>query len=141
MLVQEVMTRDVVTVDVESTLREAAEAMLTANVGSVVVTVDGAPAGIVTEYDTTWAGYETDHAFGEIPVRHVASRPLKTISPGATLHRAADRMQRQNVKRLVVADGTELVGIVTMTDIVHHHSDFVKASRALDERRDEWTSK
>lgn len=141
MLVREVMSHDVVTVDVDGSLRDAAHAMLSNRVGSVVVTVDGNPAGIVTEYDLTWAGYKSDRPFGEIPVRKVASQPLKTIQPGATLHRAADQMQRENVKRLVVADGTELVGIVTMTDIVHHHSEFLKASRELDAHRAEWTSK
>jgi len=140
MLVREVMSRDVVTVDVEASLRDAAAVMLSNDVGSAVVTVDDAPAGIVTEYDMTWAGYRADRPFSEIPVRKVASRPLKTIAPGATLHRAADRMQRQNVKRLVVADGTELEGIVTMTDLVHHHSEFLQAARELDAKRDERTT-
>lgn len=141
MLVREVMSRDVVTVDVEASLREAAGVMLSNDVGSAVVTVDDSPAGIVSEYDMTWAGYKADRPFSEIPVRKVASRPLKTIAPGATLHKVADQMQRQNVKRLVVADGTDLVGIVTMTDLVHHHSEFLKASRELDAKREDWTTR
>lgn len=141
MLVREVMSRDVVTVDIDGTLRDVAHELLSNRVGSLVVTVDGNPSGIVTEYDLTWAGYKADRGFSEIPVRKVASQPLKTIQPGATLHKAADQMQRENVKRLVVAEGTELRGIVTMTDIVHHHSDFIASSRELDKKREKWTSR
>lgn len=138
---REVMSRDVVTVDVDETLRVAAHELLSNNVGSAIVTVDGNPAGIVTEYDALWAGYKTDRPFSEIPVRKVASQPLKTIRPGATLHAAAERMERENVKRLVVADGTDPVGIVTMTDLVHHHSDLLSVSQDLESKREEWTSK
>jgi CBS domain-containing protein len=141
MLVEDVLSRDVVTVDVDATLHEAAHEMLSNNVGSAVVTVDATPAGIVTEYDVTWAGYKADRPFSEIPVRKVASQPLETIQPSATLHTAADRMQSANVKRLVVAEGTELVGIVTMTDIVHHHSDLLSVSRSIAQQREAWTSK
>lgn len=141
MQVREVMSRDVVTVDVDATLHDAARRMLEQDVGSVVVTVEGNPAGIVTEYDCTWAGFKADRAFSEIPIRKVASQPLKTVQPGATLHRVADVMERENVKRLVVAEGTDLQGIVTMTDIVHHHSEFLRVSRELDAKREEWTSK
>lgn len=141
MQVRDVMSQDVVCIDVDADLRDAAHELLANNVGSVVVTVDDAPAGIVTEYDLTWAGYRADQPFSEIPVRKVASQPLKTIGPGATLHKAADQMQQENVKRLVVAEGTELVGIVTMTDLVYHHSDLLRVSRDLDRQRESWTSK
>lgn len=141
MQVREVMSREVVSVDVDTSLRDAAEAMLSNRVGSVVVTVDENPAGILTEFDVVWAGFKVDRPFSEIPVRKVASRPLKTIRPAATLRAAAEQMKRQNVTHLVVSEGASMEGIVTMTDFVHHHSEFAKDARELEAKRDEWTSR
>lgn len=135
MQVQEVMSRDVVTIDIRGTLREVTRELLANDVGSVVVTVDDMPAGIVTEHDLAWAGYETDEPFSRITVEEVVSRPIKSIGPKATLHEAADIMQDENVRRLVVVDGTELLGVVSMTDLVHQHGRFLSAARNLDAQR------
>lgn len=73
MLVEDVMETDLVTCDAGETLRDAVRRMLDRHVGSVIVTVDGDPAGILTETDALAAGYVADRRFGEIPVREVAS--------------------------------------------------------------------
>lgn len=61
MLVQELMTTDVVTCDADATLRQAVGLLLEHGVGSVILTSDeGNPTGIITETDALRAGYETD---------------------------------------------------------------------------------
>lgn len=135
------MATTVVSVPADASLHEAAERMLDANVGSVVVTSDGDPAGILTEYDFVAAGHEhDDRPFAEIPVYAAASRPLETVEPSASADRAARRMHEAGVSHLPVADGLDLVGIVTTTDLVavRHELDD-DAERALRERAD-WTT-
>jgi CBS domain-containing protein len=139
--VKDVMTTAVVSVPADASLHEAAGRMLDAGVGSVVVTSDGDPAGILTEYDFVAAGHEhADRSFTEIPVYAAASRPLDTVEPTATVDRVAHQMHEAGVSHLPVADGLDLVGIVTTTDLVDVRDELDDdAERALRERAD-WTT-
>jgi len=65
--------------------------MLRERVGSVVVTRDANPAGILTETDALKAGYLSERPFAEVPVSKAASGPLVTVSPGATVRKAVRR--------------------------------------------------
>ncbi|WP_232702904.1 CBS domain-containing protein [Halobacterium wangiae] len=139
MQVADAMTNEVVTVAAEASLHAAAGRMLTEGVGSVVVTREGNPAGILTEADFVAAGHEHDRPFGEIPVYAAASSPLVTIGPTATLRAAAAKMSEERIKRLPVAEGIDLVGIVTATDLLAAQGDLDAESRRYLREREEWT--
>ena len=49
------------------------------------------------------------------------SRRVISVSPSANVSDAADLMANSNIKRLPIVDGSKLVGIVTMTDVLAHH--------------------
>ncbi|UIP01383.1 CBS domain-containing protein (plasmid) [Halobaculum sp. CBA1158] len=140
MLVREVMTREVVTCDADETIATAAKRMLDEGIGSVLVTTGGDPVAIVTETDVLRAGAITGEPLGEIPIRPVASHPLITVAESATVRTAVARMVERDVKKLPVVDGTDLVGILTRSDIVAHHSDFIKEAHQLDAMSDRWES-
>ncbi len=139
MLVESLMTTDVVTVRGDGTLRDAAERLLDEEVGSVIVVDgDGNPSGIVTETDLLRATYKTDAPLSEIPVAKLSHRPLVTTKPSATVQYVAHRMAKEGVKKVPVMDDLDLVGIITMTDIVWHLSDIRKEASALDAAHKEW---
>lgn len=121
MLVEETMSTDIVTCSVEASLQAAVERMLENRVGSVIVLNGETPVGIATETDTLHAGYVTEQPFTEIPLQKVMSQPLVTISPTKTLRRATKRMSEDGVKKLVVVEDMELLGIVTTQDIVDNY--------------------
>lgn len=135
MLVEDVMSRDIVTCDAGATLRTAVERMLEHRVGSVIVTEDGNPAGIVTETDALQGGYATGSPFAEIPVRAVASSPLVMTAPRRTLRTAIGTMTDENVKKLPVVDDLDLVGVVTMTDVSRHYGDIVREVHEIERPR------
>jgi CBS domain-containing protein len=139
MLVRDVMQTDLVTVPATETVREAIGRMLEAEVGSVIVTHEGTPAGIVTETDVLEVGYADPGPFDEIEAGSVMSSPLVTVEPGATVRRAIGRMRDRDVKKLPVVDGVDLVGIVTMSDVVSHHSEAVREALRLDEGKRGWS--
>lgn len=122
MLVEKVMTTDLVTCDVDASVRDAAERMLRNRVGSVIVTDGGTPAGIATEADALRAGYATDDPFSAIPLRRAMTAPVATIQPTVTLRTATDRMRSEGVKKLVVVEDMRPVGIVTTQDIVANYA-------------------
>lgn len=123
MLVEAVMTTDLVTVPIEDSLQAGVELMLRNGVGSVIVREDGVPTGIVTETDALYASGVTERPFTELPIRKVMSNPLITISPDKTLRRATQRMHEEGIKKLVVAEEMTLVGIVTTQDIIESYHD------------------
>ncbi|MES3161142.1 MAG: CBS domain-containing protein [Halorubrum sp.] len=123
MLVEDVMSTDLVTCPVTAPLQEGVERMLENRVGSVIIRDEEAPVGIVTETDVLHAGYVTKRPFTEIPIRKVMSNPLHTVQPTKTLRRATRRMRQENVKKLVVTADLQPVGIVTAQDVIENYHD------------------
>lgn len=135
------MSTDVVTVAESATLADAAERLLANHVGSVIVVDgDGAPVGIVTETDLIRAGFETGHAFVEIGVHQIGHRPVITTKPSASVSLVADRMADEGVKKVPVMEDMDLVGILTLSDIVAHLSNIRQEAGELASARDEWES-
>lgn len=138
MLVSELMTEDVVTIDVDRTIGDATGLMLEFDIGSVVVDRGGDPTGIVTETDVLAAADETGRPLGSIPIEAAMSHPLVTVSPESTVRAAVERMREERVKKLPVVDGIDLVGILTHTDVVDAHPVLLQEAIHHEERRAEW---
>ena len=118
MYVRDGMTRIVVTVGPGHTLREAARRMTDAGVGAaVVVDPDGAGPGIVTERDLLHAGGRGNDFDTERVGDHMTQR-LTYAAADWSLERAAQEMVRARFRHVVVLDGSEVVGILSMRDIV-----------------------
>ncbi|SDQ45063.1 CBS domain-containing protein [Natronobacterium texcoconense] len=141
--VTDVMTEDVVTCERETALEAAAKRMVAEEVGSVVVTTDGTPYGIVTETDVVYASYRADRPISEIPTQKVTSHPLETVEPTAPVRLAAERMREERIKKLVVLEDLTLRGIVTTWDLVEHYGELTRNVKAIRQRRQrragEWT--
>ncbi len=118
MLVQDGMSRIVLTVNPGHSLRAAACLMAERSVGAAVVVDSEQPGpGIVTERDVLQsiaAGQDPDT---ELVSAHL-SADLTFASPDWSLERAAEAMVQGGFRHLVVVDGGELTGILSMRDIV-----------------------
>lgn len=134
MLVRDVMTTDVVTVDVDATLRAAIGRLLAEGVGSVVVTDDGTPVGLVTETDALRALHENEAAPSDVGVRDLAHPPVVTTDADRTVQGVAETMAKRDVKKVLVTEDLDIVGIVTLTDIVWHLSDIRQEVAQLADR-------
>ncbi len=112
--VADVMTRDVLSVDPSASIGEAAEKMVAAGVGAVVVVEDLARiVGIVTERDILRAVAARARA-AEARVRQWMTPSVVTIEPETTIEEAARIMFDRNFRHLpVVKDGRPL-GIVSL---------------------------
>ncbi|PSP82905.1 signal transduction protein [Halobacteriales archaeon QS_6_64_34] len=139
MQVRDIMSTDVITVGADATLADATTRLLDAGVGSVMVVEDGEPVGILTESDILQAARETGRALGEIEVRDVGHRPVVTTSPLTAATTVARLMADEEVKKVPVLDGVDLVGIVTLTDIVWALPSLRAETAAIKAVRDEWS--
>jgi CBS domain-containing protein len=118
MQVRDGMSEVSLTVGPSHTLREAAAMMVEKGTGAALVNDDESPTpGIVTERDLL-----ISIGGGEDPdVERVGdhmSEGVLAAAPDWSLERAAAEMSRRGVRHLVVFDGGELVGILSMRDIV-----------------------
>lgn len=141
MNVEEIMVEPVVTCPATSALDQVVERMLADRIGSVVVTDEGSPWGIITETDVLLAGLKTDRCFSDIPAEPVASSPLVTVSPDTTVRMAASRMLEEGIKKLPVREDLDLVGIVTKSDIVAAQPDLLDEALHNEERQAAWESR
>jgi CBS domain-containing protein len=118
MRVRDAMSEVVLTIGPEHTIRDAASAMAERLDGAAVVLDPDAPGpGVVTERDvlrSIAAGEDPDR---EIVADHLTS-DLTFASPDWSLEYAAAAMVRGGFRHLIVVDGGELVGMLSMRDIV-----------------------
>ena len=103
--VAEVMTTNVLTVDPTASIGEAAEKMMEAGVGAVVVMEDMVRlTGIVTERDILRAVAQRARA-AEARVRQWMTESVITIEPETTVEEAAKMMFERNFRHLPVVQG------------------------------------
>ena len=118
MQVSEGMSTVVLTIGPDHTLRDAARAMAARKVGAAIVLDPEQPGpGIVTErdiLDSIGAGQSPDT---ELVADHLSSN-LTFAEPSWSLERAAEAMVRGGFRHLVVVDGADTVGVLSMRDIV-----------------------
>ena len=118
MNVRDGMTRKILSIGPAHTLRQAARLMSGQRVGAAVVVDPSHPAiGILTErdiLDSVGAGQDPDH---ELVADHRTS-DVVFASPEWTLEQAAKAMSAGNFRHLVVIDGQEVTGLLSMRDIV-----------------------
>jgi CBS domain-containing protein len=112
------MSSVVLTINPGHSLRDAARAMAERGVGAAVVIDPEQPGpGIVTERDILQSIGQGQDPDRELVSEHLSS-DLTFASPEWSLERAAEAMVRGGFRHLVVVDGGELIGILSMRDIV-----------------------
>lgn len=141
--VAEIMTKDVLTVRKETTIRELAELFVTRRIGSLPVVDDtDTLIGIVTESDLVeqgknvhlptvinlfdWVIYLESEKTLEKELKKMGGRTVEdiyqpdvvSISPTAQLSEAADLMSTRHVSAVPVVDNGKLIGIVARIDII-----------------------
>lgn len=114
--VDEVMSKDLVTVEPTATVAEAATVMGEHHVGSALVLEGGKLVGIFTERDVVRALAQHFDAAGH-PVSSWMTRNPTTIAPDAPVREALDRMLAGGFRHLPVIQGGTVVGMVSMRDL------------------------
>jgi CBS domain-containing protein len=123
MQVRDGMTKVVLTVGPDHTLRQAAEQMARRNVGAaVVVDPDGEGPGILTERDVLRSVAEGQDPGSEKVSAHLTSDSV-SAAPDWSLEEAAAAMIRGRFRHLLVVEAGDTIGIVSMRDIVRCWTD------------------
>ena len=118
LLVKDVMSRSVITVDSLASAKQAGELMDKYDIGCLVVMCQGKPAGIVTERDMLSRVLLQLRDPETTIVDEIMSTPLIGLGPENSIQDAMRCINERRIKRLVVLDNVAPVGLLSVTDIV-----------------------
>jgi signal-transduction protein with cAMP-binding, CBS, and nucleotidyltransferase domain len=118
MQVRDGMSEVVLSVGTSHTLRDAAQRMTEKRTGAALVIDDESPAPrIITERDILNSLGNGEDPDAELVRDHMSDSVIAAASDWS-LERAAAEMSRRGIRHLVVYEGAELVGVLSMRDIV-----------------------
>jgi len=123
--VRDVMTYPAIKADEDASVAEVAKGMKMSGIGTMVITKEDRPVGIVTDRDIVIKAVIEGRS--EVKVKEIMSSPLVTIKADASLMGACKLIVEKGIRRLLVIDDGELVGIVTLRNIVTGEPEHVRA--------------
>ncbi|MDH5681322.1 MAG: CBS domain-containing protein [Spirochaetota bacterium] len=117
--VSELMTKEVITVDMDDDILKVAQIMWNNHIHSVVVVEQGELFGMFTALDLSNVLIQVESGRGGLLVKDFMSNQwAMAIHPEASLKAAIDLMNQGKFSHLPVIDSKQIVGIIAITDII-----------------------
>ncbi|MFN0174414.1 MAG: HPP family protein [Saprospiraceae bacterium] len=114
------MTKDVITLNPDSTLGEARDIMLQKHIHHIPILDGKKLVGMVTSWDMFKLGKSAEE-YSKMKVSEVMTKRVATLDPGQHLGAVAEVLTRHLFHAVpIVNDDHELLGIVTSTDIIRY---------------------
>ena len=116
-LVQDIMTKAIISVNTETTVFQVAKMMEQGGIGAVLVKKDGHLSGIVTDRDYA-TKIMANNLSSDTSIEKIMSSPLITINYDESISAAAERMTSKKIRKLAVTNDGNIIGLITSTDLV-----------------------
>ena len=126
MLVRDIMNKNVLTADPDTSVIEAARTMADNHVGSLVVVKDGSILGIVTERDILLSLADIAENILDAKIGDVMTHYVIVIEPDAKIEKAVRMMKDNGIKKIPVVADEKLVGIITASDIIAAEPEMIR---------------
>jgi len=117
---RDIMSNKVVTIESSVSTAEIAKIMSKNKVSSIIITKDQLPIGIVTERDLVSKIVAQNKRPTEVKTTDITTSPLVVVSPLMPTDEVAEKMVNKKIRRVVVMDSDQPLGIITVTDFVKH---------------------
>lgn len=117
MKAHEIMTKDVLSIDGKTSVREAAQIMAKHNVGALIVQIQGPTFGIFTQHDLLARVVAEGKDPEKTKIRDVMTESIKCAQAEDSVDDVVRSMYEESVRYLPVMDGRNLAGIISMTDL------------------------
>jgi CBS domain-containing protein len=117
LLVREVMTPEVVTIEPQASITQAAQRMIDQEKGPLPIVEGDRPVGMVTDRDIIARVVAQGRDPNSVTVDDVATRELVTVGPDQDIDEVIGLMANHQLDRILVVDGERLVGIISEADI------------------------
>ena len=123
---RDLMVRKVITTPKNSTVDEAVKLMNEHEIGCLIVTEKNKAVGILTERDLLKRVLAKSENLKRTRVEDVMSAPLISVEPDVQIGDASKLMFEKNIKKMPVIKKGELLGLVTLTDILRIQPQLIK---------------
>lgn len=130
--IKDLMTRDVITVTTKDNIYEIAVKMRDYDIGFVPVVEGKKAIGCVTDRDLVIRGYAEKHS-GSTSVEDVMTKNCVKVPPDMTVDEASRLMAEKKIRRLIVEENGQLVGVVAIGDLAVREPLKDEAGEALSE--------
>jgi CBS domain-containing protein len=121
---------DVLTIDIDSPLREAVDLLGANRIGALPVMDGDSVAGIFSERDLVYCLRESGAAVLDWPVRQAMSAPPVTVTRDTDVLHALALVTKRRIRHLPVVEGNALIGLVSIGDLVKHRIERIEAEAA-----------
>ena len=115
--VRDVMNKSIISVDKDDTIRMAVNKMVHGGIGAVIVTEKDKPVGILTERDILKFIANEKIDLDNSKVENIMSAPLISVDSSSSLEEAAGVMLTNNIRRLIIKEKDEYVGIISQREL------------------------
>lgn len=123
--IKEVMDTHFVTATDELSVFEAAQRMVAARHGFVLIIDQGRPTGIVTEWDLVEKVVARGADPRTLSLRSIATRAVVSVDQNAPTADVIDLMVQRGIRRMVITDGGKVVGVVGAKDVLRSFRAYV----------------
>lgn len=117
MKAQDIMTTEVIAVDLTTSVRDAAIKMAETDVGSVIVNDKNALVGIITDRDITIRGVADYSNLDKVSCEDIMSSNVVTASPDTDMEKVINLMSDNQIKRIPIIENNEVIGLISLRDI------------------------
>lgn len=117
---RDIMSSKIVTIESNVSSTEIAKIMDKNKVSSIIITKDQVPVGIVTERDMVSKIVAQNKKPSEVKTAEITASPLFIVSSLTPTDEVAKKMVDKKIRRVVVMDSDQALGIITVTDFVKH---------------------
>ena len=114
---RDIMQKNVITIELEKTAQYASTILKDNDISFLVVVEDSKPVGIVSERDIVRKIVAENKQASEIQLESIMSKKFKWVEPNSSIESAVQKMLNNNIRRLVVLEDENLVGVITQTDL------------------------
>ena len=114
---RDIMQKNVITIELEKTAQYASTILKDNDISFLVVVEDSKPVGIVSERDIVRKIVAENKEASKIQLESIMSKKFKWVEPNSSIESAVQKMLNNNIRRLVVLEDENLVGVITQTDL------------------------
>ena len=125
--VSQIMTKSPKSVGPATSVVSAAKTMKSAKVGSLLVKKGKQLVGIVTDTDIVRRAVSSGKDLGKLTVEDIMTSPIRTIEGTRPVDDAQDMMGDYSIRHLGVTKGGEIVGVVSVRDLLMHYKRYAQS--------------
>ncbi|RBW69372.1 CBS domain-containing protein [Bacillus taeanensis] len=127
---QNIMSKQVVSVTPTQTVQEAAALMSEHNIGAIPVVENGQIKGMITDRDITLRSTASG-GNGQTPVSQCMTDHIVSATPDMTADEAAQLMAQNQIRRLPIVQNNQVIGMVALGDLAVRNQYDQEAEQAL----------